>query len=371
MVWKSNIKLLFIHIPKTGGDSIESWLFNKYIENGYGLSEIKNKDFNYINRSRKNNKRALHHLTIKEVEYIFKKQNDKLDQFFKFSICRNPYQRFISEFNWRYIKKDRKTTITSKISKEEKKKIRSKQDYLNLLISNCSKEINCKPMIDKYSDHLFSQSKFIFNENHKLMINKLFYLEDFNECIDYIKLKYNIEKKYIQKNRSKKIIENLNETQKKQIFKIYKIDFYLFNYDPELLSIDSELLQDKFNIETKLTNYCYFYKNNIWKYGKIIETKPELNNDSNEKEIICKIYVESNDESNYVSINNIKLELFNSRENSFNLNFDIAYILIDNEYKRCKIINENLDFTYNILIISDNSILNNVSRLKVLFNTTK
>lgn len=75
-------KFLFLHLPKTGGTSINKFLNNKF----------------------KNNERDFGHPYL--LEYTYDEKTDRysnLDDYFKFTIVRNPYDRLVSAFF--YIKK--------------------------------------------------------------------------------------------------------------------------------------------------------------------------------------------------------------------------------------------------------------------------
>ena len=61
-------KLLFIHIPKTGGTSITK---------AFGLKEI-------------------HHLNLQYYEGQLKDKMERLEDYFKFTFVRNPYDRYAS-----------------------------------------------------------------------------------------------------------------------------------------------------------------------------------------------------------------------------------------------------------------------------------
>ena len=71
--------IVFVHVPKTGGTSLEHW-----IENSLPIpSKWKYKNIN--------------HLSFEEIKSISKRRID-LDKHYKFSIVRNPYDRAYSLF---------------------------------------------------------------------------------------------------------------------------------------------------------------------------------------------------------------------------------------------------------------------------------
>jgi len=83
--------LLFIHIPKTGGSSIEN-LFGIYgIPNPNILWDLKEENINGIQM-------ALQHFT---PEVLRERLGEKYNDYFKFTFTRNPYNKILSEFSWK------------------------------------------------------------------------------------------------------------------------------------------------------------------------------------------------------------------------------------------------------------------------------
>lgn len=83
--WRSRVlqnKCLYIHIPKCAGTSIENVLYGKPLI-----------------RFDVENKLWIQHVTMKElVEYYF--SEEEIESLFTFSIVRNPFDRFVSSYNW-------------------------------------------------------------------------------------------------------------------------------------------------------------------------------------------------------------------------------------------------------------------------------
>jgi hypothetical protein len=199
MVLYHNLQCIFIHIPKTAGTSIEQFLK----DNG------KN-DIEYIGVR---NGRSLHHLMAfelkREIPFIY-------DKYYKFSIVRNPYDRLLSEYYWTPIK-----GIGFKSNQ-------TKADFITYV----SKVVKNKLYFDNiYNDHFIPQYLFLYN-NNKLLVDQLFKYEDLEWIVQYLKKKLNIEKNfpYLNKSKYSYIKKDWNDRQKERIYKIYKIDFILFNY---------------------------------------------------------------------------------------------------------------------------------------------
>ena len=72
-------KMIFIHIPKNAGTSIESIFLTPEYREKYPISKIER------------------HATIHEVKEVFP---DKYDSYIKFAVIRNPYDRMISWYHY-------------------------------------------------------------------------------------------------------------------------------------------------------------------------------------------------------------------------------------------------------------------------------
>lgn len=200
MVVSHRKKCIFIHIPKTAGTSIEQF-----------IKDDNKNDLEYLGVR---GNRSMHHFTAlelkMELKYIF-------DLYYKFSIVRNPYDRLLSEYYW--------TPIPNVGFKAGK----SKFEFLNYVADTVK---NKKYFDNIYNDHFIPQHQFLFN-NKKLLVNEVFKYEDLSRASDYLKKKLNIEKELPYLNNSKLNIKKdyWNLRQKERIYKLYKNDFIIFNYE--------------------------------------------------------------------------------------------------------------------------------------------
>jgi hypothetical protein len=190
-------KCIFIHIPKCAGTSIEQFLR----DNGK----------NHIEYHGVRDNRSMHHFTIldfkREVPHLYR-------SYYKFSIVRNPYDRLLSEYYW--------TPIPGVGFKSGM----SKPDFLNYV----SMVVKNRLFFDNiYNDHFMPQHMFIYDK--KLLVDNVFKYEDLDWTVDFLKRKLNIEMEFPKLNKSKMKKEGWNERQKERIYKIYKNDFILFNYE--------------------------------------------------------------------------------------------------------------------------------------------
>lgn len=190
-------KLLFIHIPKNGGTSIEKFFNMMNKDSFYGTNSITESGILY----------SPQHLIPNLIEKYLGK--DIYNTYFKFSFVRNPYDRVKSEFFWRQRIGD----------------INIDTDFKKWVFNFYSKIDN---------DHKLPQYKYIFNDNGDKVVDFLGRVENMN--IDFTKLldtinypkKEPLLKENINKNKKNVIIDQ--ET-KEKIIDIYNEDFKLLGYD--------------------------------------------------------------------------------------------------------------------------------------------
>ncbi len=83
-------KIIFVHIPKTGGSSIERAL-GIYGVNNSGNNLQVNEDILFG--------QGLQHLTMSKI--LLRMGHDICDRYFKFAFVRNPWDRALSAYRWR------------------------------------------------------------------------------------------------------------------------------------------------------------------------------------------------------------------------------------------------------------------------------
>ena len=193
-------KCIFIHIPKTAGTSIEQF-----------LREKNKNDLEFIGL--KNNRSMQHYRAIElkiQLGYIF-------NLYYKFSIIRNPYDRLLSEYYWTPI-----PNVGYKYGK-------TKFEFLNYVTDVIK---NNKIFENKYNDHFIPQYLFLY-QGKKLLVDQIFKYEDLEWVENYLKKKLNIDNNLPFLNKSKLNIEkeDWNPRQKERIYKLYKPDFLIFNYE--------------------------------------------------------------------------------------------------------------------------------------------
>jgi len=211
----NNKKIIFVHIPKTGGTSIEHF-FGLSIENN-----VPNKQ-NLFGLFIKNDKQLYYqHLTINEIlEFDHCNNYD-----FCFSIVRNPYDRAISEYNF--------LIGTESISF-------SFDDFLNLIILDPNGGYN------GIGNHFMPQYKFVCDHDERIIVDKIFKFENFDSIFEYLKKEFDFlkNKNNTKTNVSPKIMtrKNLSKNNIDLINHIYAKDFEIFNYEKMQVNNDVEFL---------------------------------------------------------------------------------------------------------------------------------
>lgn len=256
-VFSGKHKLIFIHIPKTGGSSIKKYLFGD-ITGG--------------------------HIPIRFIP------SDFINSYPSYAFVRNPYTRILSAYNY-LIKGGAKT--------------RNDLNYQDVLLRYSSfEDFVCNGLSSYYLDfeHFLPQYYFTHYLGRKIVGNIGKY-ENFNE--DVMKF-FNIELDIVNStgDYEKNILKMYNENTYQIINRLYAEDFALFNYD----------------ISVKNTNIMrnYFYKQD---YKYLLENVRNLLDNGDlrilETSLICGLEKESYDairDSDYISKNII---YFNSLRHLF------------------------------------------------------
>lgn len=206
-------KILFIHIPRTGGSTVEK-CFNMYRNANmlYGRKVINNKLY------------ALQHLTFSE--HIKLKYVSRMDEYFKFAFVRNPWDRLLSAYSFQ-CRNGKKFDFSTFISVsyeyiKEKRFLLSVNEYDTL-----------KQKYGISLVHVIPQINFIRHKDYELDFVGKF--ENFKTDLKYILDLFNINCNIPNVNKSKhkhyskyftdKMIDMVNEMYKEEI---ELFDYYFF-----------------------------------------------------------------------------------------------------------------------------------------------
>ena len=197
MVVIHNKKCIFIHIPKTGGTTIEHFLKDNGINQLEYIGVVNNRSMQHYKASE---------LKLRIPQYF--------NNYYKFSIVRNPYDRLLSEYYWCPI-----LNVGYKYNKLKDYFLK----YVIFLFKNKNK------MLSVYNDHFIPQYDFLY-ENNNLIVNNIFKYEHFSYVNNFLKKKLNINNDFITLNKTNFEKEDWTLEQKNLIYNLYKNDFLLFNY---------------------------------------------------------------------------------------------------------------------------------------------
>lgn len=213
------LKLCFIHIPKTGGSTIESMIPDIFPNQNIGILPWENQTADYNHLFGQN----LQHLSFKQIinliPHILK------DNYFIFTMVRNPYERVVSMIGWYNKRWIRKREIS--------------QSEFNSYISG----LEDRWINDELRLHEIQQHRFL--DDDLSQIDYILKLEDFNENKlkelekaivfknHFIHFNFNYQpNKILMKSSHKHYLEYFKNNKKalSLINKIYYLDFKKFNY---------------------------------------------------------------------------------------------------------------------------------------------
>ena len=204
MPYYKDINILYIHIPKTGGTTIESEIKKKYKQTLYSRKTNNILPFPF-------NRISLQHQFFRIIKFYKNILNVNFNNLKVFTIVRNPYDRIISDLFW--FKLIKKSSTPEEVYKVIKYK------YLNN---------------NNLDNHNRPQWKFICNYKNELIdFIKIFYTENLNDSNNELNnfLGFKINTNNIKLNGGvKDYSKYLNNNSKELIYNFYKKDFELFNY---------------------------------------------------------------------------------------------------------------------------------------------
>ena len=211
------LKICFIHIPKTGGTSIETLIPNIHPNNLIGIEPWKKQNSNYDTLFGNN----LQHLTFNEI--IKLKPEVINENYFIFTAVRNPYDRLISLISW----KDGRWKKNNSISQRE----------FNNYITDLEKRwIKCKLNIHEKPQHQFIDENYIdyiikleeMNEETFRDINSIIKIKNFDINFEF---EYNVDCQRMKSNHNHYLEYYNKNTKAIQIVNnIYYMDFKKFGY---------------------------------------------------------------------------------------------------------------------------------------------
>lgn len=196
-----NKKIILVHIPKTGGQSIHKALrIGKSKKNLFGFQGDK----------------EYSHLTATEIrEYI---GSTIFDSYLKLAVVRNPFDRLVSEYHFKK-KGDHRFINVTNLSFEAF--VLELGAHFHRLKDFPQREIN----------HFTPQADFVYDDNDNLLVDKLFKFEDFNTSIDsFIQKITGVQVPHINKTHHTQYSAYYSKKTKNIVEQIYRKDLEKFDY---------------------------------------------------------------------------------------------------------------------------------------------
>lgn len=207
-----NYKTIFVHIPKTGGGTVELRLGKQLYGNNWGSIRKEKMSING---------RWSQHFAMKDYQEEYKDLN--LESFYKFCFVRNPWDRAVSEYLYMIKMKGCNCSI---------------EDAPATFSSYVKEGFTCS-----WGSHVIPQSDYILDEKGKKVVDDVFKFEDFeNEFnkgmraigikIDekYLGLKANVTRKPMD--RAKRPYWKFYDKESRDIVaQKFSKDISLFGYD--------------------------------------------------------------------------------------------------------------------------------------------
>lgn len=230
---KKNNTIIFIHIPKNAGKSIECFLTKNKFNYKLGSRSFLNKALLYFFRKTSNSdaKKFLHgqldyaftaqHLTYVEMDLLGVFQNKSLSNIKTFAVVRNPYTRIIStltHFQW---------LILPILGKD---KFETQEDVCD----GIKIWFNYETFNHNLLAHRRSQSDYVLGLDGNIRSDFILKYENLNSELYSLCDELDIEKKPILNLRKGKYKDTgfpqLNNEARELVYKKYEKDFHLFNY---------------------------------------------------------------------------------------------------------------------------------------------
>jgi hypothetical protein len=207
-------KCIFIHIPRTGGTSIENTIWPK-------VSKRQEKDLwngfidDYNNKYQTG---GLQHLLGYQIKNIV--GPEVYNDYYKFTIVRNPYDKIVSQFFYINKRKDLQTFLAHNKGDEFK-------FYLDKIAKK--KHVQWEPQVN-----------FVLDENGETIVDFIGKFENFNNEVTKVLEKTGLDKKYF--GLVKRSIPHINQTvrnnyqtyyddeSKEMVEQLFKKDLEFFNY---------------------------------------------------------------------------------------------------------------------------------------------
>lgn len=219
----SNYKIIFVHIPKCAGTSVEKFLGMANITNLFSYKPIKATTLKY-DKSKFSKEELFNfenvtpqHLTAVELRKIL--DPDVFNSFYKFSVVRNPYDRLVSEYYYIHETPSEKT-----------KPFRG--EGFDVFLETVFK-LPEEEQLALFDGHLQLQSNYIVDKDDKILVDEVFKIEDITACEKKLQSIVGTERTlpHSRPTTENEVMKLLSKEQKNFIYSKYEKDFVLLGYD--------------------------------------------------------------------------------------------------------------------------------------------
>ena len=222
-----DLKAIFIHIPKTGGTSIEETLIEEAGSRDWKIKDNKNWYGNIESPSNLYSTKYCYELDHSTLRYMKNNCQFYEQSYFKFAFVRNPYARLVSEYNHckygysRFIKK---------------KEFDSFEDFVLVLKERFQFILENEQKNHWLISHYLPQYKFTHNYIDKPLTDFIGKLENIEEDWKYITEILKLEKELLKSEKYSSGFsydyESYYTPQLKEIvYELYEKDFIYFDYE--------------------------------------------------------------------------------------------------------------------------------------------
>lgn len=188
-----NLKCIFVHIPKTGGQSISALLRE------VGVRRLADGDI------------ELEHITVTMIQ-----KRIQYDNFFKFTVVRDPVDRMMSEYRFSKQNNYRPYLLNS----QDLSFNRFVQAVANLDLSG---------MTHAMANHLYPQTSFIY-DGDRLLVDYVIRFENLNEGMSVVSERLGGLPPLEHLNASRPEEIECDESSLELIYKMYAEDYRLLDY---------------------------------------------------------------------------------------------------------------------------------------------
>lgn len=192
-------KFIYIHIPKTGGNGILKSLFD--VKNGLGH---------------------------KPLNLYYSANKSKFNNYYKFTIVRNPYSRFVSAFN--YLKNGGIVDVDVNVFKNKLEKFSNVNEFIQGLKVDPQLMITVMNYI-----HFKPQLYFLEGNIRGNSIDHIGKQEEMSASFTILKSQFNLKAVELKKyNITSGYNDRLTNESKIFLYQMYKDDFIYFNYPSDI-----------------------------------------------------------------------------------------------------------------------------------------